>query len=96
LPSRRGRCWPFEHLCALLRELVKHFPGDFGYQSSRWSSELLAIKVREFTGCPLHASTIQQWLPATGLVWRRAAPTLHIQAPNKEEKMAAIKLKSVI
>ena len=89
LPSGRGRRWPFEHICALLHEPVKHSSGDFGYQRSRWSSELLAIKIREVTGCPLHASTIRRWLPAAGLVWRRAAPTLRIRAPNKEEKMAA-------
>ncbi|HBC1013528.1 TPA: winged helix-turn-helix domain-containing protein, partial [Escherichia coli] len=63
-----------------------------GYQRSRWSSELLAIKIREVTGCPLHASTIRRWLPAAGLVWRRAAPTLRIRDPNKEEKMAAINM----
>ncbi|MEJ0594268.1 IS630-like element ISSpu2 family transposase, partial [Klebsiella pneumoniae subsp. pneumoniae] len=90
LPSGRGRRWPFEHICALLRELVKHSPGDFGYQRSRWSTELLAIKIRDVTGCPLHASTIRRWLPAAGLVWRRAAPTLRIRDPHKEEKMVAI------
>ncbi|MEH4990399.1 IS630 family transposase [Enterobacter asburiae] len=90
LPPGRGRRWPFEHICALLRELVKHSPGDFGYQRSRWSTELLAIKIRDVTGCPLHASTIRRWLPAAGLVWRRAAPTLRIRDPNKEDKMAAI------
>ncbi|KDY61248.1 helix-turn-helix domain protein [Escherichia coli 3-020-07_S3_C1] len=68
LPSGRGRRWPFEHICALLRELVKHSPGDFGYQRSRWSTELLAIKIRDVTGCPLHVSTIRRWLPAAGLV----------------------------
>ena len=86
LPSGRGRRWPFEHICALLRELIKHSPGDFGYQRSRWSTELLAIKICEVTGCPLHASTIRRWLPAAGLVWRRAAPTLRIRDPHKEEK----------
>lgn len=35
LPSGRGRLWLFENICALLRELVKHSPGDFGYQRSR-------------------------------------------------------------
>ncbi|EBT5667961.1 IS630 family transposase [Salmonella enterica] len=90
LPSGRGRRWPFEHICALLRELVKHSPGDFGYQRSRWSTELLAIKIRDVTGCLLHASTIRRWLPAAGLVWRRAAPTLRIRDPHKEEKMVAI------
>ena len=64
LPSGRGRRWPLEHICALLYELVKYSPGDFGYQRSHWSSELLAIKIREVTGCPLHASTIRRWLPA--------------------------------
>lgn len=86
LPAGRGRRWPFEHICTLLRELIKHSPGDFGYQRSRWSTELLAIKIRQVTGCPLHASTIRRWLPAAGLVWRRAAPTLRIRDPHKEEK----------
>lgn len=90
LPSGLGRRWPFEHICALLRELVKHSPGDFGYQRFRWSTELLAIKIRDVTGCLLHASTIRRWLPAAGLVWRRAAPTLRIRDPQKEVKMAAI------
>lgn len=85
LPSGHRRRWPFEHICALLCELVKHSPGDFGYQRSRWSTELLAIKIRDVTGCPLHASTIRRWLPSAGLVWRRAVPTL-----RKEVKMVAI------
>lgn len=90
LPSGRGRRWPFEHICALLRQLIKHSPGDFGYQRSRWSTELLAMKINEITGCRLHASTVRRWLPSAGLVWRRAAPTLRIRDPHKEEKMAAI------
>lgn len=90
LPAGRSRHWPFEHICSLLRGLVKHSPGDLGYQRSRWSTELLAIKVREITCCQLHASTVLRWLPAAGLVWRRAAPTLRIRDPHKEEKMAAI------
>jgi hypothetical protein len=44
LPTGRSRRLPFEHICTLLRELIKHSPGDFGYQRSRWSTELLAIK----------------------------------------------------
>ncbi|WP_188471412.1 IS630 family transposase [Hafnia psychrotolerans] len=90
LPAGRGRRWPFEHISALLRELVKYSPGDFGYQRSRWSTELLAIKIRDITGCPLHSSTVRRWLPAAGLVWRRAAPTLRIRDPHKDEKLATI------
>lgn len=90
LPSGRGRRWPFEHICALLRQLIKHSPGDFGYQRSRWSTELLAIKINEITGCRLHAATVRRWLPSAGIIWRRAAPTLRIRDPHKEDKMAAI------
>lgn len=90
LPAGRGRRWPFEHICELLRTLVRHSPGDFGYQRSRWSTELMALKINEITGCRLHAGTIRRWLSAAGLVWRRAAPTLRIRDPNKEEKMVAI------
>ncbi|BFI48402.1 hypothetical protein KD2_08450 [Yersinia pseudotuberculosis] len=50
----------------------------------------MAIKIREITGCHLHASTVRRWLPRAGLVWRRAAPTLRIRDPHKEDKMAAI------
>ncbi|HFQ7620457.1 TPA: IS630-like element ISEc33 family transposase, partial [Klebsiella pneumoniae] len=67
-----------------------HSPGDFGYQRSRWSTELLAIKINEITGCQLHAATVRRWLPSAGLVWRRAAPTLRIRDPHKDEKMAVI------
>ncbi|MGX8940495.1 IS630 family transposase [Symbiopectobacterium sp. Eva_TO] len=86
----RGRRWPFEQICALLIQLVKRSPHDFGYQRSRWSTELLAIKINEITGCQLHASTVRRWRPSAGLVWRRAAPTLRIRDPHKEEKMEAI------
>ena len=33
---------------------------SFGYQRSRWSTELLAIKVNEITGCQLHAGTVRR------------------------------------
>ncbi|PRD16947.1 IS630 family transposase [Pantoea coffeiphila] len=90
LPPGRGRRWPFEQICALLKRLVERSPGDFGYQRSRWSTELLAIKINQITGSDLHPSTVRRWLPAVGLVWRRAAPTLRIRDPNRAEKMAAI------
>ena len=84
LPVGRARRWPFEHICTLLRELIKHSPADFGYQRSRWSTELLAIKINEITVCRLHAETVRRWLPS-------AAPTLRIRDPHKDEKMATIR-----
>ncbi|CAD5572040.1 putative transposase [Escherichia coli] len=38
LPAGGSRRWPFEYICILLRELIQHSPGDFGYQRSRWST----------------------------------------------------------
>jgi transposase len=38
----------------------------------------------------LPAGRARHWLPAAGLVWRMAAPTLRIRDPYKAEKMAAI------
>jgi hypothetical protein len=33
------------------QRLGEAFSRDFGYQRSRWSTELLAIKINEITGC---------------------------------------------
>lgn len=90
LPLGRGRRWPFEQICSLLCQMITHSPSDFGYQRFRWSTQLLAIKIHEVTGCSLHASTIRRWLPSAGLVWRRVASTLRIRDPYKEAKMAVI------
>ncbi len=73
-PGRGRRCL-FEHICALLRQLVKHFPSDFGYQRSQWRTELMAIKLREITGYCLHASTVRRGLPSAG--WCGAEPPQH-------------------
>ncbi|KGP41757.1 DDE endonuclease [Morganella morganii] len=90
LSAGRSRRWPFEAICALLRELIKLTPRDFGYQRLRWNTELLAIKINELIGYSIHAGTLRRWLPAAGIVCRRAAPTLRIRDPHKKEKTAAI------
>ena len=90
LPPGCGRRWPFEQICALLRQLIKHSPSDFGYQRPRWSSDSFSIKINYIKGFSLHASTVRRWLPSAGLVWRRVAPTLRIRDPHKVDKMAVI------
>lgn len=85
LLAGRFRRWSFEHICTSLRELIKHSPGDFGYQRSRWITDLLALKIKEITGYQLHAGTLYYWLPAAELVWRRAAPTL-LRIKMKDER----------
>jgi len=71
--------------------LIQFSPEDFGYQRSRWSSELFASLIHRI--CPelnIAASTLRRWLPRIGIVWRRAAPTLHIRDPHRDEKMVFI------
>ncbi len=66
-------------------------PQEFGYQRSRWSSELLSIVLREALNIVLHSSTIRRWLPKHGIVWRRTAPMLCIRYPDKKSNLASIK-----
>jgi hypothetical protein len=75
----------------LLRELIKNASADFGYQLSRWCTELLAIKINEIIEFQLHTGTIRRWLPYAGLVWRRAAPILRFRNLYKDEKMTAMR-----
>lgn len=74
----------------LLKLLIEHKPRVFGYQRSRWSTELLSLVLKRVFGLIVHRSTIRRLLPKAGIVWRRAAPTLRIKDPAKAEKMAAI------
>ncbi|HHJ4380774.1 TPA: helix-turn-helix domain-containing protein, partial [Citrobacter freundii] len=78
LPGKKVR-FPPTFIGELLKLLISFRPQDFGYQRSRWSSELLSIVIREALNIVLHSSTIRRWLPKHGIVWRRAAPTLQIK-----------------
>jgi hypothetical protein len=53
--------------------------------------------VRRLTDCQpelckvkVNSSTIRKWLPGLGIIWRRAAPLLYIQEPEKDVKFAVI------
>lgn len=74
----------------LLNLLVGRSAQDFGYLRSRWSTEILTIEINELFNSTLHSGTIRRWLPAAGVVWRRAAPTMYIRDLQKDEKLAAI------
>ncbi|OKT64075.1 hypothetical protein ACN73_05460 [Escherichia coli] len=86
LPAGRACRRPFEHISTLLRELVKHSPGDFGYQCLRWSTELLAIKINKITCC----QTVRRWLPSAGIVWRRAASTLRKSTGRMQHRASGL------
>lgn len=82
---------PYHQISLILEMLIQFSPEDFGYQRSRWSSELFASLIHRI--CPelnIAASTLLRWLPRIGIVWRRAAPTLHVRDPHRDEKIALI------
>lgn len=90
LPPGRQRKWPMEAMLRMLDLLVQRSPQDFGYLRSRWSTEILTIEINKLFNATLHPGSLRRWLPGAGIVWRRAAPTLHIRDPQKEEKLAAM------
>jgi len=90
LPAGRPMTLPMAQITALLSLLVQFSPKDFGYQRSRWCTELLAIQINALLGTAVAASTIRRWLPRVGIVWRRPAPTLQIKDPDYQDKIALI------
>ena len=91
--STRGcsRVLPFHQIGRMLKLMLQLSPQELGYQRSRWSTELMAIEINRMFSLQVHSSTIRRWLPKLGIVWRRAAPTLRIKDPHKNEKIADIK-----
>ncbi len=91
-PAQRGRRpWTVtEDLGDALAQLLEKTPDDYGYLSTRWSSELLALVLRKFHAIEVHASTLRRLLPRLGFVWRRARPILNRRDPNKNQKLRAI------
>lgn len=81
---------PIESLLLAPSLLIQLCPQEFGYQRSRWSSELLAMVINAQLKLSIAASTVRRLLPKANIVWRRAAPTLRIKDPCKEEKIALI------
>ena len=74
----------------MLRELVKHSTGDFGYQRSRWSTELLVIKINYITGCQLHCRNRSLLVAISRACVAQDCASLRIRDTHKDEKMAAI------
>jgi transposase len=90
--ARRGRLhWTVtDALVEAMLALLKHRPQALGYLRSTWSSELLAVALRERHGLHAHPSTLRRLLRRLAWGWRRARPTLHRRDPHKAERLAAI------
>lgn len=91
-PLRRGRSDYKAHdkVLEALEKLLDTMPQDHGYLRSRWSSELLAVVLKQCTGVSVHATSIRRWLKRLAYVWRRARPTVHIRDPRKSARMRAV------
>lgn len=89
-PQGKPTYLPADAITKILYMLLEVTPQVLGYQRSRWSTELLSLVLKKHAGIKVHSSTLRRWLPKLGIVWRRAAPTLRIKDPHKEEKLAAI------
>ena len=80
-----------ERLCAYLLTLVQESPSRYRFHRSRWTTEMLALQIKDDMGIAIHASTVRRLLPKLGIVWNRARPTLCIRDPQKPRKMRAIR-----
>ncbi|WP_387692554.1 IS630 family transposase [Photorhabdus sp. RM71S] len=90
LPAGRPTVWNLIPLYPLISFLLQHSPQQLGCLRSRWSLELFIIKINELLNIKLSISTFYRYLHKTGIVWRRAAPTLKLPDPEYPEKMAKI------
>ena len=65
-----------------LREIVRHSPRDFDYDTSLWTLDVLAeaCYVHGLTDYRVHKDTISETLKQMGMPWKRAKK--HIQSPD--------------
>lgn len=89
-PKGRSATTVTEELCTQVLDLLEQEPKEHGYLHSRWTSELLAKRLKAMMRVDIHASTVRRLLPALGVLWNRARPTLCIRDPKKAQKMRAI------
>lgn len=85
-PGRPLRWLEKESILCTLPLFVQHSPQEYGYLRSRWRSVLFTIETNRIFNTASHSTTMRKWLSLANLVWRRAAPTLHIRAPKKTRK----------
>lgn len=66
-------------------------PQDFGYFRSRWSCESLAEVLAWETGQRVSRETIRRGLAQMDLVWRRPRPTVGLEDPQYDAKLAQLR-----
>lgn len=71
-----------------LREIIRHSPRQYGYESSLWTQEMLAEISYEkgLTESLVHKDTVSQTLKEMGIQWRRAKHWINSPDEHYERK----------
>ena len=71
-----------------LREIIRHSPRTYGYESSLWALEMLAevSHQKELTGYRVHKDTVSQTLMEMGVNWNRAKHWINSPDEQYERK----------
>ena len=77
--------------CKRLKKLIKEEPEQYGWNRSRWSSELLSKQMEQETGIKINHSHLRRLLSKLDIVYRRPAPYIKRVDPKKQEKLANIR-----
>lgn len=66
-----------------LREIIRHSPRDFGYETSLWTLDVIADQCysQGLSNHRVHKDTISETLMQMGIPWKRAKK--HIQSPDE-------------
>lgn len=94
LDDRRGRppslAWRWS---AVAVGWVKHrWPSDFGFLRSRWCCRTVVVLLLELHRVEVWEESVRRWLRQANLVWRRPRPALGPRDPDREAKLAAIRV----
>lgn len=84
LTPGRERRWSRERICGLVSDLLDFSPGDFGYQRSRWSSELFSIMINDMMSVFIHPGTLR--VGYLGWILSGAGPHPHCVYPIQTEQ----------
>jgi transposase len=82
------------HIWATLvvRWVLTLSPTEFRFARSRWSCQAAAAVLREDFRVRVGRETVRLWLCSAGLVWRMPRPTIRPKDPDREKKLAALRL----
>ena len=91
LPPRRATSVP-PLLRRCLLALAKRAPSAYGWCRTRWSCAALAAQLALTHGIAVSAETVRRWLHVCDWVWKRTKLRARDDDPDRNEKLARIRL----